>query len=313
MGTKRCTVWKRVNGGGGPLVPALQTAPSTIFLWLLVWLLAASNDGDARRGGGGVYMETALNNFGYPVCKQGTYFPFRDRFTSRVSITGFTLVNNTSPCKQCSGGGLAILLGGEINISNALVVNNSAGQWAGGLAFGLLPIASCQVTIKDSRIEGNDAHIDGAQLYSTCQADLTLLNTSFELSEGATQVGGLAGAWHGLPGDHPGRGFCLFDQVTVTQASNVTVTGSRFQCPVGSAFTDVYKGMYGINGSFPQFNVLCQVDNNGDTSVLMSQLAFQCSVCDPGFYTLSAGLSDGSPGMSSNVTCSPCPLGGKAG
>ncbi len=49
-----------------------------------ITMRAEVNDGDAMRGGGGVFIKTSQNTFGNPECTKGQYFPFNNNFADFV-------------------------------------------------------------------------------------------------------------------------------------------------------------------------------------------------------------------------------------
>jgi hypothetical protein len=103
----------------------------------------------------------------------------------------------------CSGGGLRLDAGGLLRVVNSSLVNNSAGQFGGGLALGvhLGTVSTCELDmLAGTFLAGNTASHGGAQLYSECSGDFKLEGTTMLLGSNQTQVrgGGVgSGEWGG--------------------------------------------------------------------------------------------------------------------
>lgn len=189
-----------------------------------------------------------------------------------------TTIHNNTAATAGNGGGLATENGASLVLIGCSVTNNTASLYGGGVYLDSTP---------------NQARFDGGSVLSANSVPAGAGEQLASFSGGGLDVCGLTVTM--------GPGV---SQVLVQGGGNVTVAGStRFQCPAGYLFHDVYRGLYGPFAT--------PMSEAGWTNpMLTSTLLFICTPCAQGLYTLGAGFSSGEAGHESNPACLTCPYGG---
>jgi hypothetical protein len=80
-----------------------------------------------------------------------SYFPYI--FSTAVTLTNVSIVDNHARCDLCSGGGLLLARGGALTMASTVIANNTAGQFGGGVFLGALGVAStCSLLAEGARL-----------------------------------------------------------------------------------------------------------------------------------------------------------------
>ncbi len=112
------------------------------------------------------------------------YYPYT--FSVHVTVTSSAIIGNTA---LLSGGGLSIGVGGLLTVSASTVVDNAASLFGAGILFGnLQSVSTCGVVLQGVNVSGNVATHGGSQLYSTCSAEATVINSTVMMVGAASQV-----------------------------------------------------------------------------------------------------------------------------
>ncbi len=119
----------------------------------------------------------------------GDSVPLQFAYHWTVTLSNATLLGNSASSPSSVGGGLFIGPGGNVSLSNVTITNNQATLFGGGVAAGGQGDATCSLWMGNgTRFFGNSAGHGGAQVYSTCQGNLTLTHAAIQLSTDGSQV-----------------------------------------------------------------------------------------------------------------------------
>lgn len=112
--------------------------------------------------------------------------------SSIITVINSTIVNNSVVCSGiCSGGGIALLSGGELILKRSTVVGNDATGFGGGLMLGGTSsgTASCSLTMMEGAIiSNNSANQTGSQIYNGCGGDVLVEDSFIDLSASNFEV-----------------------------------------------------------------------------------------------------------------------------
>lgn len=259
------------NGGnitGAGISYGLTTPNNTVVIDRTV----VSGNRVFKGSGGGADINLADDVPTFGACNSGQFRTWRA--TSVVRISDSVFASNAAWGDVGSGGAIALGGGGSIQMTNTMCINNSAALFGGCL---YVPAPTASIQLAGATITSNIASI-GHQVWSLAGGAFSVLNSSVGMTGGT-------GA-----------------QVVLLSAGNVTMVGSRFQCPPSSLFVDSYGGTYGKKSFLLMFGPDCRY--------LVGTLQFECPLCPGSSFSLQGGFSDGQPNSQSNMACLPCPVGG---
>ena len=108
-----------------------------------------------------------------------------------IDIAHVLLEHNVVTSETSGGGGICVRVGGSVHVSDAVVVNNTAG-YGGGIMLGGLSSteqSTCGLALSGgSVLQDNIARHRGAQLYSTCSGDVAMEDVTVDMAVGGSQV-----------------------------------------------------------------------------------------------------------------------------
>ena len=110
-----------------------------------------------------------------------------------VAINDSTFINNTVPCRSCSGGALAVVGGASVLLATTNFTNNTAGLFGGALSLGVPSSGSdvCSVDLRATRFTNNGArNHGGGQFVFNCAGDVSMTDTVFTLRNTPSEVSG---------------------------------------------------------------------------------------------------------------------------
>ena len=111
--------------------------------------------------------------------------------SSTVRVVNTRIANNSAVCGTCSGGGLALLPGGELIIEHSLIANNSAGLFGGGVYAGgaSAGLSSCGITLADGTVVADNwSGRGGSQIYSSCGGNVTFSSAAVDMRMSSLEV-----------------------------------------------------------------------------------------------------------------------------
>ena len=125
------------------------------------------------------------------VCSDRVFDSFRTfDYGVVVTLADSLFEGNVAGCDTCAGGAFSVMNGGYFVVHNTTIVGNAAGQFGGGVSLGdLSSLNPCGMQVcAGSVIANNSAPHGGAQVYHGCLGNLTVDDSTMQLTNGATQV-----------------------------------------------------------------------------------------------------------------------------
>ena len=145
---------------------------------------------ESSGNGGAVAISTRSDPQPQRVCvSPADYWTYAYALT--VDIAHVVLEHNMVTSETYGGGGICVQVGGLVRITNAVVVNNTAGYGGGVMLGGLSSTeqSTCALSLSGgSLLQGNMAHHRGAQLYSTCSGDVMVEDVTVGMAISGSQV-----------------------------------------------------------------------------------------------------------------------------